>query len=78
MGKLEVVRERLAAFYSLAKGIVHNTCHEALLTAGFTTDNSNILKTHTKKLEFRKSKDEVKMTCLQQANKRKFYIQLSW
>jgi hypothetical protein len=77
MGKLEVVRERLAEFYSLAKEIVHNTCHAALLATGFTTDNSNILKSHSKKLASRKYKDEVKMSCIEQANKRRFYVQLS-
>lgn len=77
MGKLEVVRERLAEFYSLAKEIVHNTCHAALLATGFAADDSNILKSHTKKLACRKSKDEVKMSCIEQANKRRFYILLS-
>ena len=76
MGKLEAVRERLAEFYSLAKEVVHNTCHAALLAAGFAADDSDIFKSHTKKPACRKSKG-VKMSCIEQANKRRFYILLS-
>jgi hypothetical protein len=77
MGKLEVVRERLAEFYSLAKEVVHNTCHAALLATGFVADDNDNFKSHTKKLACKKSKDVVKMSCIEQANTRRFYILLS-
>jgi hypothetical protein len=77
MGKLEMVKERLAEFYSLAKEIVHTTCHAALLATGFTADDRDIFKSHSKKLACRKSKVEVKVSCIEQANKRRFYILLS-
>ena len=71
-----MVRERLAEFYLLTKEVVHNTCHAALLATGFAADDNDIFKSHTKKLACRKSK-EVKMSCIEQANKRRFYILLS-
>ena len=77
MGKLEVVRDKLAEFHSLAKEVVHNACYSALLAAGFTTDHNNFLKSHTKKLAFRKSNDGGKMSCIEQANMKRFYVQLS-
>lgn len=72
-----MVRERLAEFYSLAKEVVYNTCHAALLATGFAADDSDIFKSHTKKLACRKSKEKVKMSCIEQANKRRFYVLLS-
>ena len=72
-----MVRARLAEFYSVAKEVVYNTCHAALLATGFAADDSDIFKSHTKKLACRKSKNEVKMSCIEQANKRRFYMLLS-
>lgn len=72
-----MVKERLAEFYSLAKEVVYNTCHAALVATGFAAEDINILKSHTKKFSCRTSKDEVKMSCIEQANKRRFYILLS-
>lgn len=72
-----MVRERLAEFYSLAKEVVYNTCHTALLATGSAADDSDIFEPHTKKLACRKSKEKVKMSCIEQANKRRFYLLLS-
>jgi hypothetical protein len=78
MKKLEVVKERLAEFYLLAKESVNNACHGALLAAGYTTDDSNFLKPQTRGSGFRKSEDKGKMSYIEQAYKRRFCLRLSW
>lgn len=78
MGKLDVVQERLAEFHSLAKELINNACHRALLAVGYTTDDSNFLKPQTKFPAFRNSKEKGKMSYVNQSNKRRFCVQLSW
>jgi hypothetical protein len=72
MGKLEVLKRRLAEYHSQAKELVNNACHEALLAVGYTTDDSNFLKPQTK------SNYKGRMPYLEQVKKRKFCIRLSW
>jgi hypothetical protein len=78
MGKLEVGQERLAEFHSVAKESVNNACHGALLVVGYTTDDNHFLKPQTKLPAFRKTKDKRKMSYVEQANKRRFCVRLSW
>nr|CAD7400728.1 unnamed protein product [Timema cristinae] len=74
MTKMAEVQERLKFFHDLVKDIVNNACHEALLSKGFTTDDSNI---HTMP-SLRKTKDgKMRMSYTEQANKRRYCIRLT-
>jgi hypothetical protein len=77
MRKLEAVQERLTEFHSMAKELLNNACHKALLAVGYTTDDSNFLKPQTKLTAITNTQEKGKMSYIERANKRRFCARLS-
>ncbi|XP_068083916.1 dynein axonemal heavy chain 6 [Anabrus simplex] len=75
MGKLESIVERLVIFRKLLKEIVDVACNGALISAGFTIDDSNFLPPELcvpGSAKYTKDDPRVKMSYTDQCNKRRF------
>lgn len=79
MDKLEQVTEKLQEFREVAKDIVANSCHGALLAKGFVANELVVEPVKTPQRSLASVKSQAKKTSyIEQAAKKKFCVRLTW
>nr|CAH7757606.1 unnamed protein product [Callosobruchus chinensis] len=71
MGKFEAMKEKINQYHEVAKEIVGNACHGALLAKGFVVDERIVLA------ESKKRRRQQKASYIEQAAKKKFCERLA-